>query len=206
MTIFNKINEFIEFKKHCPLCRAPLTPFLRDTIGRNPYHPKIPYLNAPLRGDKFIFTISYVPQSVYFQPPPNSCSININSNIFYVDCILNLDDIKNIFDNMFVIVELSCFNKKCKHNYCIMSHVLKYSVIGEEMIISNISLDFEYFKMPLWYILNDFNNKTTNIYNGLKNNSRDDSNEGAISAPLLDIFSLGKEKYFNKIKMLVNFS
>lgn len=193
--LFNKIQQFLEYKKYCSICGSVLTPFLKD---RNRY---LSSINSKLIEGKFKFKLKYVSPTLYLN---NKCTIDITSNQLSIkdsEDIFYLMEISRVLESMRIVIELHCTNNKCKHNYYIASTFLKYIIDSEIGIsIANFLLDIECYNLSNFFIQNDLIKNISWVY------STNNSLTEPISIPILKINPSNKNKIFNKIKTIINFS
>jgi|SRR6185436_17365373 len=193
--MFYKIQDLLEYKKYCSICDYPLLAILKDRSSG------IPNINVKLNKNIFKFRLQYTSASDYLN---EICILNVDTNEL---SILNKDNdlliipvVERIFGYACVAVELHCVNNKCKYNYYVCTTFLKPIANKDIIIINPILIDIDCYNISHFWIQNDYLNKITNIFSTSKPQNK------PISVPLLEIDPNNKNKIFNRIKTIVNFS
>jgi hypothetical protein len=196
---FDSISDFIKIRERCIFCDQELKPMLA-----NYWHSKGLGLNIRIASNEcinneFSFDFSHV------TPDMNVSSrgyLNIESNKIRFDINKNLSsyssyqDVVKAFERSSPHVTLYCMNKKCKSLYTIFSDVFTF----RNFKLKKFNLYMECFNLNRYWIQNDWVHGDTNIY--IKSNIDLDP----IKIPVLDSWSMDKNKILTTIKNVVIFS
>lgn len=206
MITFKTLKDFIEHKTKCSLCDSALSPRLVGRIisRRMPPEPEENYtINAPLTGDDFVFKLEYTSPYISIN---KKCKVNIISS----ELSSNDGDglVKEVWTKYSPRIELTCKHKECKHNFYVLSSPMIFwsndpNEYDPKMWgFCNVHTDVECFNLnkKLWVALDEFRSKTY-VY-------KTDGNflDPPFTMPLMSVVPENKEKVFNRIKTIINFS
>ena len=187
------IQEIIDYKKSCPLCHNNLIPFLRNSEGYGWSHCQFNKINARLTDDNFIFKIDYTSAT---QDVHIGCKINCISNEITTEYDMPLTE---IFSMISLRAELHCYNKKCNTYYYWSKPIYTNNFDDRWMVLTPLCIDTECFSIPpRFWIQNDLIRQETLIYDINKS-------DYPLKLPIIDLSSVDKDKWFNRIQTIINF-
>jgi len=192
------ITDFIAQRQICIFCQRPLTQVLTNSIG-HPDQRILPDLYVTLKDQRFQFRLKYDGDWTSFDV---SATIHLDDNRFsyYYNSsptTCNGMEIINTFIGMKPCIELLCDNQECKMHYTVQSDSLQ---IDPNTYVRPISPWLESFLLNDWYVCNLQDLTETFIY------SHSHPNTSAIQCPRLHFEDYSREKLFNRISTIVNFS
>lgn len=185
------LQDFISSHLACRLCGETLISYIRsDDISPTPT--KLKYfrnINCKLTDDCFVFRIDYTTQ---FTELHDSLSLSVNTN--FISCSQPVSEVSEIFNTLSLRLEQVC---PCD-SYFLMSDCL---VSSPGCFVYPIKLDAEIviISKDLTAITYPYTKKTL-IYNS------DNEKSYPVSIPKVEFSPQDKEKQFNRIQTIVNFS
>lgn len=185
------LKDLIEAYPSCALCGETMDSYIRsDDISPPPT--KLKYLrniNCKLTDNCFVFKIDYTTQYTELH---DQLSVNIGNN--FISCTQPGSEVSEIFNTLSLRLEKVCL---CD-NYYLMSD---YLVASSECFIHSLKLEAEIVAInkSLTAVTYHYGQKTL-IY------SSDNEKSCPVSIPRVEFNPQDKEKQFNRIQTIVNFS
>jgi hypothetical protein len=202
---FEKMADFINFKKNCIFCQTPLRVSLTNFIGIGATG--IPTIRAPLEDGLFRFQINHttaefsMKADVTIQPSTNIVIFDNFTNGEFPNIDAHL--VKRVFEDYKPTVELYCGNKSCKTRYYLNTYplsMIKVTKVSRAWQILPVKMFLEGFRVRHLNVLNTFPANETHIYS-LKN-----ADAEPLRMPMIDFESMTKDHLFTRIQTLVTFS